>query len=93
MDLGLSIHSRFGERTMSSDPSVLPQIDADECKGCGRCIAACPRKVLRLSSNPNRKGLLPAEYVGEGCTGCAICFYNCPEPYAIAVLDGREGRA
>lgn|GEM_PF-372517 len=89
MDLDLSMHSRFGERNMSSDPSVLPQIDADECKGCGRCIAACPRKVLRFAARPNRKGFIPAEYVGEGCTACAICYYNCPEPYAIAVLDGR----
>jgi Fe-S-cluster-containing hydrogenase component 2 len=24
-------------------------------------------------------------YVGEGCTGCGICFYACPEPGAIKV--------
>jgi len=72
--------------------SVYPEITADECKGCGRCVAACPRKVLRMAPRLNRRGFAPAEYVGEGCTGCAICFYNCPEPYAIAVHDG-EGRA
>jgi NAD-dependent dihydropyrimidine dehydrogenase PreA subunit len=33
----------------------------------------------------NVKGYVPAEYIGEGCIGCAICFYNCPEPYAIVV--------
>ena len=62
-----------------------PVIDKDECKGCGRCVEACPKNVLRLGDTLNRQGYLPAEYIGEGCTGCAICFYNCPEPYAIEV--------
>jgi NAD-dependent dihydropyrimidine dehydrogenase PreA subunit len=66
---------------------VLPRpvFDADECKSCGRCVAACPKKCLRFSSRMNSRGVTPVEYVGEGCTGCAICFYNCPEPYAIVV--------
>jgi NAD-dependent dihydropyrimidine dehydrogenase PreA subunit len=62
-----------------------PVIDEDECKGCGRCIAACPKKVLKSSGRTSRKGFVTAEYAGEGCTGCLICFYNCPEPYAIEV--------
>lgn len=62
-----------------------PVIDADECKSCGRCINACPKKCLRLATGLNRRGVRPAEYAGEGCTGCGICFYNCPEPYAITV--------
>jgi len=33
----------------------------------------------------NCRGIKPAEYIGEGCTGCGICFYNCPEPYAIKI--------
>ena len=62
-----------------------PVVDVEECKGCGRCIAACPRKVLRLRARINRRGVQPAEYAGEGCVGCGICFYNCPEPYGIEV--------
>jgi NAD-dependent dihydropyrimidine dehydrogenase PreA subunit len=30
-------------------------------------------------------GYHPSSYVGDGCTGCGICFYACPEPGAIAV--------
>ncbi|HOE53314.1 MAG TPA: 4Fe-4S dicluster domain-containing protein [Methanomassiliicoccales archaeon] len=67
-----------------------PIIDESECKGCGRCVAACPKQVLRLSGRTNRRGYNAVEYVGEGCTGCFACFYNCPEPYALQVDDGRE---
>lgn len=66
-----------------SDPQ--PLIDGEVCKGCGRCVAACPKHVLRLRGRMNRSGVQPAEYTGSGCTGCAICFYNCPEPHAIQV--------
>ena len=62
-----------------------PHIIEDECKGCGRCIDACPKDCLRFSKKINGKGYIPAEYIGEGCTGCGICFYNCPEPYAVEV--------
>ena len=63
-----------------------PVIHADHCKGCGRCIEFCPGHVLRYREKLNRRGVQPAEYTGSGCTGCAVCFYNCPEPFAIEVV-------
>ena len=76
---------------MAGGAQPRPVIAAEVCKGCGRCIAACPRKVLRLRARMNHRGIRPAEYVGEGCTGCAICFYNCPEPYAVEVESPGKG--
>ncbi len=68
-----------------------PVFEEDLCKGCGRCVAACPRKCLRMKPAFNRAGVKPAEYSGAGCVGCGICFYNCPEPYALKVLRaGKE---
>jgi len=62
-----------------------PIINELECKGCGRCVAACPRNLLRLSSRHNRRGYRYVEYSGGDCTGCCACFYTCPEPAAMAV--------
>lgn len=61
------------------------QLNSEECKGCGLCVAACPPRVLALAARLNRYGYRPAEYLGAGCTGCGICFFACPEPGAIRV--------
>ena len=63
-----------------------PEIEEDSCKGCGRCVAACPRKCLELKATLNKMGVKPVGYTGSGCIGCGVCFYNCPEPYAIKVV-------
>jgi len=64
----------------------LLKIDAEECKGCGLCIEACPPKVIRIGERLNHCGYRAAIYTGAGCTGCGICFMACPEPGAITVL-------
>lgn len=62
-----------------------PVINLDECKGCGRCITACPKKLLEMSTELNARGVCHIRYKGEGCIGCGLCFYTCPEPYAIKI--------
>ncbi len=61
------------------------EIDANECKGCGLCIEACPPKVIAMGDHLNHYGYKTAFYAGSGCTGCSICFTACPEPGAITV--------
>lgn len=61
-------------------------IRRDECKGCQLCIKACPTGVLSLSTNFNKMGYNFSQYSGEGCTGCGVCYYTCPEPGAITVF-------
>ena len=62
-----------------------PAIDPLECKACGRCLAACPKKVIRMGQALNARGYPSAEHLGAGCIGRLNCFYVCPEPNAIAV--------
>ena len=45
-----------------------------------------PPEVLHISEALNHLGFHPAEYDGDGCTGCGVCYYACPEPGAIRVV-------
>ena len=61
-------------------------INAEECKGCGLCILACPVGSLAFSTEFNHQGYHPVRYSGEGCKADSHCFYACPEPGAITVF-------
>jgi len=61
------------------------EIDGELCKECLLCIEACAPDVLKVSDTLNKMGYHPVEYIGDGCTGCGVCFYVCPEPGTITV--------
>ncbi|MEG1480262.1 MAG: 4Fe-4S dicluster domain-containing protein [Kiritimatiellia bacterium] len=63
-----------------------PSIESDCCKSCGRCVAVCPKHCLKISEVYNRYGVKAVAYAGEGCIGCGMCWYNCPEPYALRII-------
>lgn len=53
----------------------------DNCKGCGLCVDACPKHLLRISPDKiNQKGHHPAEITDQSaCIGCAFCATMCPD--------------
>ncbi|MFN8177564.1 MAG: 4Fe-4S binding protein [bacterium] len=62
-------------------PLVLPQL----CKGCGRCIDACPRHCITLGHDINQEsGLIPILIDYDVCNGCGVCISACPEPYGLS---------
>jgi len=62
-------------------------ITPDQCKGCQRCVVACSRNVLEMGNALNAMGYAYARYTGNGCIGCRHCYYTCPEPGAITVIE------
>jgi 2-oxoglutarate ferredoxin oxidoreductase subunit delta len=55
----------------------------ERCKGCGFCVDYCPKEVLVMSEEFNRKGYHPPEVVKAGeCVNCNLCEMICPD-YAI----------
>lgn len=56
-------------------------IDKEKCKGCGLCVAFCPRKILVLSENDtNSQGYLYSICISqEECISCGFCADMCPD--------------
>ncbi|GMV38670.1 MAG: hypothetical protein AMXMBFR64_03860 [Myxococcales bacterium] len=69
-------------------PFVFPEF----CKGCGRCIDACPKHCITLGTEINpATGLVPVELHLESCNGCGLCVTACPEPYGLQPQSGDMG--
>ena len=74
---------------MDADAIKVPRgqihVIRELCKGCGFCVEFCPRKVLELSGEFNKKGYHPPVAVhAEACVSCGLCELICPE-FAIYV--------
>lgn len=62
-------------------------IEPEYCKGCGYCIAKCPKRVLGRAQEMTKKGYFPPcvkELVR--CTVCRTCENICPD-FAIYVEE------
>jgi 2-oxoglutarate ferredoxin oxidoreductase subunit delta len=64
-------------------------IDVEKCKGCELCIAACPPKVLVMSTELNETGYRYPQLT-PGCTGCTACQLVCPD-FVFSVYQLRPG--
>ena len=80
-----------GELNKMAAKKFRVQIAFDECKGCGRCLKACPKKLLAVGNALNKQGYLAiTAEEPELCIGCGSCFYQCPEPGAITIVEITE---
>jgi len=76
----------FGAIKMNEETG-LPEVDYDKCTACGKCVAACPKKLFNLtpidkdyhtncSSLDFGKAVL--DVCPVGCIACHKCEKSCP---------------
>jgi len=61
-------------------PEKEVQINREWCKGCGICVAFCPKEVLIM----DEEGIAKWEN-RENCISCGLCEMRCPD-IAIELL-------
>jgi RnfABCDGE-type electron transport complex B subunit len=77
----------------------LPEVDADKCTACGKCVTACPKSIIELRrkgpkerrvfvSCVNRdKGAVARKACGAACIGCGKCVKVCA--FEAIILDAN----
>ena len=102
-NVGMGLGCRSAKQRMHSD--LKPEIAADECTACKRCVNACP--VGAIAIGPDRVAVIDYEL----CYGCGECVASCtsgaigvqwkttPEAlqekiveHAAGVMKGKEGK-
>lgn len=65
----------------------LPIINNNKCTSCGKCIEACPKKIIKLvpiskgvhnSCSSHQKGKAVKDVCKVGCIACQLCVKTCP---------------
>ncbi|MDD2853181.1 MAG: 4Fe-4S binding protein [Desulfuromonadaceae bacterium] len=64
-----------GFGTLKTDFRDIPKIDSARCSGCGRCVAACPLRLITLEVAKYRKSAMLIN--AERCTHCGQCVESC----------------
>jgi 2-oxoglutarate ferredoxin oxidoreductase subunit delta len=66
------------------------KIDFERCKGCGLCVAVCPKTSIAISTQSNKGGYFPAQASSNNCTGCAACAIVCPDAAIVVYRDDSD---
>ena len=68
----------------------MVHIEKDACKGCGICIAVCPKDILRFSEELNQRGVNFPEIIDEDkCILCENCMIYCPDFAVVVKKDDK----
>ncbi len=66
---------------------MLVSIKHQWCKGCGVCVAFCPKQALSLDADEK------AVWSSEKCSGCGLCEHYCPDLAIEVKKDAKPQEA
>ena len=83
---------RFAVLHPITTTNFLPEIDAQRCSGCGKCVDVCPVEAMGLvaAGDPHRSMRKRARVNEELCLGCGVCVRQCRS--GAAKLKSRARR-
>jgi len=83
---------RFAIMNPVHTTNFLPDVNQNECNGCGKCVNVCPVEAMTLvSANSHSKPKMKKAQLNEDiCLGCGLCVKACDKDHIV--LKSREKR-
>ena len=74
---------KFGIMNPVHTTNFIPEVNEQECTGCGDCVNICPVEAMTLisSNDPNKPKKKNARLNEEICLGCGLCVRACTKGY------------
>ena len=72
---------------VTASPRSKPFLEAEYCKGCLRCVDACPKDCISQGDHIHSgTGYVPVELDLTKCNGCQLCRLKCP----VEAIEGAK---
>jgi 2-oxoglutarate ferredoxin oxidoreductase subunit delta len=83
--MGKEATAAAGEAAVATKPKYRVNINLAWCKGCGICMAFCPKGIL-IAEGLDKKAKVTDESL---CIDCGMCEVHCPD-FAIEVVRSED---